>query len=80
MESHHDEEIERIISGFSCPKGFVCYKSGFVTLCKAADIGFDPFLECFEEAAQECAFSLSCANIHFCDCPLRFYIAKKLQK
>ena len=61
-------------------KDFICYKSGFSNLCRAEDIGLEPYLECFDESSEECAFLLSFANVRFCDCPLRLYIAKKLKK
>lgn len=80
MEPDHEKEIRQIIAEFDCPKDFICYKSGFSNLCKAEDIGFEPYLECFEESQEECMFALSYANVRYCDCPLRFYIAKKLKK
>jgi len=80
MEPDHEREIRQLISEFDCPKNFICYKSGFSNLCKAEDIGLEPYLECFDESSKECAFLLSYANVRFCDCPLRLYIAKKLKK
>jgi hypothetical protein len=80
LEHSYEKEIEQIIGETDCPKGFVCYKSGFRNLCKARDIGLESFLECLEENPEECVFLLSFANVHFCDCLVRFYIAKKLGK
>lgn len=80
MEPDYEKEIKQIIGELNCPKGFICYKSGFNKLCKATDIGLESFLECWDENRQECVFSLSFANIHYCDCPLRVYIIKKLKK
>ena len=80
MEPDHKKEIEKIIREFDCPKGFVCYTSGFDSLCKAEDIGLEPYLACLDERPEECLFLLSYANVHYCDCPLRLYIAKKLKK
>ena len=72
-------EIEEIIGGLECPKGFVCYKSGFEVLCKAKRVLDESFLVCLEEYPQQCKF----ANLkggYVCECPLRIYIAKKLKK
>jgi hypothetical protein len=80
MEHDHKKEIEQIIGEFSCPKDFICYKSGFTKVCKAEDIGLEPYLECCDEGPDECMFLLSYANLRYCDCPLRFYIAKTLKK
>ena len=80
MEPDHKKEIEQIIGEFVCPKDFICYKSGFDSLCKAKDIGLEPYLECLDENPEECVFLLPYANVHYCDCPLRLYIAKKLKK
>ena len=35
----HKEEIEKIIDVMTCPKDFICYKSGFKNLGKARDMG-----------------------------------------
>ena len=80
MGSDHRKRIRRIMAEFDCPKNFVCYKSGFTELCTAEDIGCEPYVECFDEGREGCLFLLSFANVHYCDCPLRLYIAKKLKK
>lgn len=80
MELAHQKEIEQMIGEFGCPKDFICYKSGLSCLCKAEDVGLDSLLECAEERPEECTFLLSYANVHYCDCPLRFYIAKELKR
>jgi hypothetical protein len=80
MKPAYEKEIKQIMGEFNCPKDFICYKSGFSNLCEAEDIGLEPFLECLEKSPEECPFVLSYANVHFCDCRLRCYIAKKLRK
>ncbi len=79
-----DEELEKgiaeIIGGFQCPKDFKCYTSGFENLCKAKDIGIRSFLLCLEKNPRECKLSLNIGYESICECPLRFYIAKKLKK
>ncbi len=80
VELDYEKEIKEILTKFSCPKDFICYKSGFSNLCEAEDIGLGPYLECLEKRREGCPFLLSYANVHFCDCPLRVYIAKKLRK
>jgi hypothetical protein len=80
MEPDHEKEIRQIIGELHCPKDFICHKSGFAKLCEARDIGLEPYLECLEKGRGECPFLLSYAKVHLCDCPLRFYIAKKIKK
>jgi hypothetical protein len=80
VKPHHKKEMKKIIGELNCPKDFVCYKSGFSNLCEAEDIGLEPFLQCLEKSREECPFLVSYANVHFCDCPLRVYIAKKLKR
>ncbi len=80
MEQDHRKEMEGILIGFKCPKGFLCYKSGIKALCKAKDIGLKAFLLCLEKGPEECSFSRSFGTSHLCQCPLRIYIAKKLKK
>jgi hypothetical protein len=79
-----DEELEKgiaeIIGDLQCPKDFKCYRSGFENLCKAKDFGVEPFLECLENTPQICKFSVMIGRSHMCQCPLRYYIFKKLKK
>ena len=81
MEIDHNEEIEKIIAQMQCPKDFQCYKSGFETLCKAEDVGMESYLACLEEHPLECKFSVGFFGDRFyCECPLRVYVAKMLEK
>jgi hypothetical protein len=80
MEKGIRKQIENMIGGIECPKGFQCYKSGFANLCRARDIGIESFLECLEKNPKACTFSFAFGLIHLCQCPLRIYIAKKFQK
>ena len=79
-ERINKKQIEEIIGGISCPKDFVCYKSGFENLCKAEDIWLESFLKCLEDNPRECVFAISYASGYYCKCPLRVYIAKTLKK
>lgn len=80
MEQEINKQIEEIISGIDCLKDFICYKSGFHNLCRVRDIGLESFLECLERKPEECNFSFSLALLNLCECPLRIYVAKKLNK
>jgi len=80
MKKQHKQEIEQILDGLQCPKDFVCYASGQEKLCKALDIGLEAFLVCLELKPRECKFSMRYGDDYFCQCPLRVYIAKKLQR
>jgi hypothetical protein len=73
-------EIEEIIDGLECSKDFLCYRSGFNSLCKTEDNGIESVLVCSEEEPQKCNFSHSSEYRFFCKCPLRIYIAKELKK
>jgi hypothetical protein len=74
------EQLEKILNGLQCPKDFVCYTSGQERLCKAEDIGLETFLVCLEKKPAECRFSVVFGGMHFCQCPLRVYIARKLNR
>ena len=76
----HRSQIEEIKSGMKCPRRFECYKSGFENLSKIRGIDKKEFLECLEENAQDCQFSLSFGNTVSCLCPLRIYIATEFHK
>ena len=76
-----NEEIEKIIGGMQCPKDFKCYKSGFEVFCKAKSVGVgdESLLVCFEKYPQKCKL-VSLERGYLCECPLRIYIAKELNK
>ena len=80
MEQDYKKEIEEIINAFECPKDFECYKSGFEVLCNARDVGLELFVECLEKNPVWCKFSISYGYSYLCDCPLRVFISKKLER
>jgi hypothetical protein len=80
MRKSPREQIEEILDGLQCPKGYVCYTSGRENLCRAKDIGLESFLVCLERIPSECRFSVCFGDIYFCQCPLRVYIARKVTK
>jgi len=80
VETDHKNEIEKIIGQMQCAKDFQCYKSGLKALCKAKDIGITSYLQCLEENAFGCQFSVRFGNKYYCECPLRVYIGKELKK
>ena len=80
ITQEHRSQLEEIISGIECPKGFVCYKSGFTRLGRIGGIEKDGFLECLEESCQDCQFSLPFGTPASCLCPVRIYIATEFSK
>jgi len=80
MVQKHRKEIEAILNGLQCSKGFECNTSGLKKLCRAEDIGLGTFLICLEGGPKACNFVVLFGDKHFCQCPLRVYIAKKLRK
>lgn len=81
LEPDQKNELEEIIGEIKCPKDFKCYKSGLKALCQAKDIGVDSLLECLEEDPEGCKFSFAFYGYsYFCQCPVRVYVSKRLQK
>jgi hypothetical protein len=80
MNDENRKKIREIMGEMDCPKNFRCGDSGFERLCKAKDYGLDKYLECLEDNPKLCKFSFPFGNAHFCQCPLRVYISKKLKK
>lgn len=79
-ENGDREQLTKILDGLQCPKDFVCYTSGLERLCRAEDIGLESFLVCLEKNPSDCRFSVIFGGMPFCQCPLRVYIARKLNK
>lgn len=58
MKEEDRKQLEEIIGRMTCPKDFICYRSGFKVLCKAEDVGRKNLLICLEEDPLDCKFSL----------------------
>ena len=80
MEQQVDSKLKKIMNGMKCPKDFICTKARFTNLCKANDVGQEKYLECLEEQARQCSFSLTYGATFLCICPLRIHVAKELNK
>jgi hypothetical protein len=80
MDQDLKKEIKKIIGEIQCGREFCCLETGFDKSCKARDVGLEEYLECLEENASLCPFSVSYGSKYFCSCPLRVYICKKLEK
>ena len=83
MDQRHKDELIAILCGckLECSKDFRCFTSRQTILCKAEDIGMEASLVCLEENPKDCEFfSEIIDGKHFCQCPLRIYIAKKMKK
>jgi hypothetical protein len=80
MEQEHERRIEEIIGDLRCSKDFKCYNSGYTDLCKAEDVGAPSFLVCLEKHPRHCKFSLYVEKMYLCECPLRLYLAKEMNK
>ena len=80
IEEEHKQKIANIISTMKCPKGFVCYESGFQSLCKVKYIGLGFHVQCLETDPPGCKFMRPFGSSLLCACPVRVYIAKKLKK
>ena len=74
------ERVEALRAEMRCSKDFQCVESGFAELCKAQDIGLDSHLECLDPGADACLFSAVVESRHLCQCPLRVFLAKQLQR
>jgi hypothetical protein len=80
MEPGLEKQLKELIGHLKCPKDFKCCTEGLEDLCKARDIGLETFAECLEVHPLDCPFSMRLANVNYCKCTLRVYIAKKLGK
>lgn len=80
VDQHVRKNLEDIMKTMKCPKGFVCYTSGFRKLCRAKDVGLDSFVACMVSVPMECKFSIHFGGLFFCQCPLRVCISKNLKK
>jgi hypothetical protein len=79
MDQDYKKEIEELV-GETCSKDFKCYKLRADVSFPKKDDGSVLFLECMEENPVECKFSMSFGYSHLCQCPLRVFISKELQK
>jgi len=73
-------EVTEIIGELRCPKNYHCYRTKYKELCKAEFLEKLKILHCLEEDSQGCIFSLLYKDANYCQCPLRNYIAEKIER
>lgn len=71
-------DFEESFKDIECHKNFECYKTKFSKLGQVKNHGKEKFLECLEEHAAQCSFSLPCEDKYYCLCPVRIDIANRL--
>ncbi|MBW8039443.1 MAG: hypothetical protein FVQ85_05535 [Planctomycetes bacterium] len=80
ITQEHDRRIQEIMQDMQCPTDFDCYTSGFENLGKIGIVGDAKLVECLEEKAKTCTFGLPFVLGYFCNCPLRYYVAKNFHR
>lgn len=80
MEQDHEKKLKQLIGDLKCPKDFKCCAEGLEKLCKVEELGPELLFACLEEDPSACPFSLHFGARHYCECPLRVYIAVKMKK
>ena len=84
MKQEDTDKIKEIIDDLKCPKDFACYKQGFEGICQVKDVGLDSIVACVETTqigcGNSCPFHITYGHSHYCKCPLRVYIAKRLNR
>lgn len=80
LNNENQKRLDEIIGQLKCSKDYICYKRGFEKLCKMKETAGGRLYECLEKGPDDCTFSISYGYAHFCSCPLRIYIANKLNK
>lgn len=78
LNIENQKRLDEIIGQLKCPKDYRCYKLGFKKLCKMKETAGSRLYECLEKGPNECTFSVSYGHAHFCSCPLRIFIANKM--
>ena len=78
MREEDRRKIKELLGTLECPKGFNCAASGFRYLCEAKMNETHCHLICHEDDQKKCGFANPNEDGFECDCPLRRYIAEKL--
>jgi hypothetical protein len=79
VKQDYKEQLEALMEKMECPKDFLCYKSNFSKLCNTEYMRADEFWECRDKTPLNCSFSALHTYTYLCRCPLRHYIAEKLE-
>lgn len=74
------QAVVTIMGDMECGKEFKCADAGFRDLCRARDIGLDVHLECLDEGGENCQFATKFDAGHLCECPLRVYLYRTLNR
>ena len=83
------KEMRKIMDSMSCKLGFKCYKSSLENICEAEYNEHGLVCKISNMPPDKsilfynCAYRLYLGNVHnyyICQCPLRIYIAKNLNR
>ena len=82
MEQNPEKELKEFLDDSHCARDFKCCIEGvgFEHLSKKKDVGIPAYFECLEERPPDCILLMSFDDSYFCECPLRFQLARKLGK
>lgn len=78
LSVEHKNEIETIMRGTECPKGFECCKSGFEKLPKVRKVADGKVLECLEKGPKPCRLAVDYGCGRFCECPARIFAMQEV--
>lgn len=77
MQPEHMKKIEELMGAMKCAKGFTCAQNGFAELCRVKVTEWHNYLVCLDKK-YDCPFYLTIDRDAVCSCPLRMYIANKI--
>ena len=75
MSQEKTAEIDRIRECMRCERDCGCCRSGFTQMGRVRLLADGNLLDCLEERAATCRFSVAFGDGYFCRCPLRTHIA-----
>ena len=76
---NHKDQLDEIMAGMQCQRDFNCHKENFAHLCEVKIIN-SRLIECKSANLEICEHAVSFGLGHFCQCPLRKYIANQMGK
>ena len=80
LTAEQETDVQKIMTEIvDCPKSFLCYESGFETLCPVKTFSGTDIVECLGQTDSRCPKSfIFGSNTLLCECPLRRYVSMNL--
>jgi hypothetical protein len=80
VDNETKKEIKEIIGDAQCSHNCQCFESCFEHIFKATSDGVKIVIKCSNRNPSDCPYAEKAGDDLLCNCSVRYYVAKKLNR